>query len=197
MPVLQLQGLGNGLIEPLDLTVEAGQVVCVSGPSGSGKTRLLRAIADMEPHQGSVRLDDTDRSSLPAHLWRSRVMLVPAESQWWADTVSEHWVQPMPQALEALGFEPAAGGWMVSRLSSGEKQRLALIRAVAREPQALLLDEPTANLDEAGTRRVEDWLRAEIRRRGLPVLWVAHDSAQIRRVSDRHLHIRAGRLEVA
>ncbi len=195
MPQLQLRGLGNALLEAVDLTVGPGRVVCVSGPSGSGKSRLLRAIADLEPHEGAVCLDETDRSSLPAHVWRARVMLVPAESQWWGETVSEHFVQPMPQALKALGFEPDAASWMVSRLSSGEKQRLALIRALACEPQALLLDEPTANLDDAGSRTVEDWLLAEVRRRSLPVLWVAHDSAQIKRVGDRHFHIRAGRLE--
>ncbi|WBF19286.1 ATP-binding cassette domain-containing protein [Halomonas elongata] len=82
----------------------------------------------------------------------------------------------------------------MSRLSSGEKQRLALLRAVAREPEALLLDEPTANLDEATIRRVEAWLVERIRARGWPTLWVAHDTGQIARVADRHWCIRDGQL---
>ncbi|RUA22663.1 ATP-binding cassette domain-containing protein [Billgrantia gudaonensis] len=80
--------------------------------------------------------------------------------------------------------------WSVAHLSSGEKQRLALLRAVSRSPSALLLDEPTANLDDATARRVEAWLRERIRVRGWPAVWVAHDMAQIARVADRHAYPR-------
>ena len=76
--------------------------------------------------------------------------------------------------------------WSVSRLSSGEKQRLAVLRALAHGPQALLLDEPTANLDADSTARVERFLTQAIRAHGWPVLWVAHDLAQIAVVHVQH-----------
>jgi ABC-type iron transport system FetAB ATPase subunit len=193
-PTLRLERLSIGNLEGIDLAVAAGEVLCLSGPSGSGKTRLLRAVADLEPHGGEVWLGEQAQSSLSGHEWRARMMLVPAESQWWADSVGEHLPDPFMADLEALGFAHEVLDWQVARLSSGEKQRLALLRAVSREPAALLLDEPTANLDEATTRRVEAWLVQRIRERGWPVLWVAHDSGQIARVAKRHLRIEGGGL---
>ncbi|SHF06424.1 ABC-type lipoprotein export system, ATPase component [Modicisalibacter ilicicola DSM 19980] len=192
---LTLEQLSVGVLLTLDLTITPGQIVCLSGASGSGKSRLLRAVADLEPHDGDVRLGEQAQSRMAGHLWRRRVMLVPAESHWWADSVGEHFiVEPVMDDLAALGFEHEVLGWQVSRLSSGEKQRLALLRALCRGPSALLLDEPTANLDETSVHRVETWLMARIRQEGWPVLWVAHDPGQIARVADRHLRIEARRL---
>lgn len=192
---LRLEGLSVGDLYPVDLTVPPGEIVCLSGISGSGKSRLLRAVSDLEPHGGDAWLGDVAQSSLPAHEWRARVMLVPAESHWWADTVGEHLADTESVDIEALGFTAEVLDWQVSRLSSGEKQRLALLRVISREPAALLLDEPTANLDDATTRRVEDWLLARVRVFGWPVIWVAHDPAQIDRVARRHLRIQGHRLE--
>lgn len=138
-----------------------------------------------------------DQRAVSGHAWRAAVMMVPAESQWWADSVGEHFPSGHPDGLAALGFGPEVMAWQVSRLSSGEKQRLALLRAVAHQPRALLLDEPTANLDAETTARVEGWLTELACARRWPVLWVAHDMAQIARVADRHLRIVGSALEVA
>src|SRR6056297_1273085 len=145
----------------------------------------------------AIVCSDIRQSETPAHRWRARVMMIPAESQWWHETVGEHFdAGDAPgEALEALDLPGEATSWLIDRLSSGEKQRLALIRALAREPRALLLDEPTANLDAESIQRVERWLLEIIERRELPTLWVAHDAEQIKRVSNRHLLIRDGRLQ--
>ncbi len=192
---LRLERLAIGELAEVNLIVAPGEIHCLSGPSGSGKSRLLRAVADLEPHRGAAWLGDIAQASLPAHEWRARVMLVPAESQWWADSVGEHLALADPAGFETLGFTPEVLEWQVARLSSGEKQRLALLRAVSRAPSALLLDEPSANLDDASTRRVEAWLVSRIRERGWPVLWVAHDPAQIARVANHHWRIEGAELK--
>lgn len=194
MRELHLDNISIGALKNINLTLAAGKIVCLSGPSGSGKSRLLRAIADLEPHGGTARLGEMEQSQVPGHRWRRSVMLVPAETSWWFDTLGEHLPTPMPEALRAVGFKAEATGWSVSRLSSGEKQRLALVRALSRKPEALLLDEPTANLDEETTGRVEDWLLSLVREHRWPMLWVAHSAKQIRRVADRHFRIEGTQL---
>lgn len=191
---LRLQQLAVGALSDVSLVIRPAQIVCLSGASGSGKSRLLRAIADLEPHQGQVWLHGLAHHSMPANRWRAQVMLVPAESQWWHDRVGEHLPEPDKPALEELGFDESVLGWSVARLSSGEKQRLALLRALARRPQALLLDEPTANLDAENIQRVERFLQDWIARHQTPTLWVAHDPQQIARVADRHLSIQGASL---
>lgn len=193
---LVLENLSVGTLSGVSLTVPGGQVVCLSGPSGSGKSRLLRAVADLEPHGGIIRLNDTLQSAMLAHQWRSRVMMVPADSQWWFDEVGGHFPDDAGARLpSALGFPPEVMGWSVSRLSSGERQRLALWRALALQPEALLLDEPTANLDNDSTEAIEAWLIDEVRRRQIAVLWVAHDPAQIHRLASAHYRIHGTTLE--
>ncbi|KAA0011376.1 ATP-binding cassette domain-containing protein [Billgrantia pellis] len=193
---LRLDRVAIGELAEVSLDVAPGEIVCLSGASGSGKSRLLRAVADLEPHGGEAWLGERAQSSLPGHVWRRCVMLVPAESHWWEETVGEHFPQePEASELEALGLAPDALAWQVGRLSTGEKQRLGLLRAVSREPGALLLDEPTANLDDATSECVEAWLKARIHERGWPTLWVAHDRGQIARVAGRHRRIANGRLE--
>ena len=194
---LELENVSVGELDSVSQSLAAGEIVCLSGASGSGKTRLLRAVADLEPHGGDCLLGDIRQSETPAHRWRALVMMIPAESQWWHETVGEHFdaCDAPGEALEALDLPGEATSWSIDRLSSGEKQRLALIRALAREPRALLLDEPTANLDAESIQRVERWLLEIIERCQLPTLWVAHDAEQIKRVSNRHLLIRDGRLQ--
>jgi ABC-type sulfate/molybdate transport systems ATPase subunit len=194
---LVLERLAAGDLRALDLRVEPGEIVGLAGPSGSGKTRLLRAVADLEPHAGRARLGDVVRDAVPAHRWRRRVVLVPAESRWWHDTVGAHFPAGPPSLPPALGLPAEALDWSVDRLSSGEKQRLALARAMALAPEALLLDEPTANLDADSVARIEAWLSESIRERGLPTLWVAHDGAQLERIADRRLVIADDRVELA
>ena len=198
MTDLVLKNLCVGTLSNVSLTVPGGQVVCLSGPSGSGKSRLLRAVADLEPHGGTVSVADTCQEDLPAHQWRSRVVMVPADSQWWFDEVGGHFPDHVKADLpSALGFPPEVMEWSVSRLSSGERQRLALWRALVLEPEVLLLDEPTANLDNDSTEAIETWLLEEIRRRQIAVLWVAHDVGQIHRVADAHYRILGTSLERA
>ncbi len=192
---LRIKGLVTRHVGPIELELAAGECVTIAGPSGAGKTLLLRAIADLDQHDGEVWLDDTLCSSLRAHQWRSRVGMLSAESQWWGESVGEHFWQVDDSLLDALGFSAEVMQWQVANCSTGERQRLALLRLLQNEPQVLLLDEPTASLDAQNVERVESVLRELRRERGISMLWVSHDSAQGQRVADRRLRLIDGKLE--
>lgn len=167
-------------VGPIDFSIAAGACLALSGPSGSGKSLLLRALADLDPHEGEVLLDGEAQSSMSGPAWRRRVGYLPTESAWWAPLVGGHFPGDVPAEL---GFEPDVAGWEVARLSSGERQRLALLRLLAREPEGLLLDEPTANLDGESAQRVEALLERYRAEHDAAVLWVSHDAEQRARVA--------------
>lgn len=166
-----------------------GELACLSGPSGSGKTQLLRALVDLDPNEGSVTLLGVRRESLPPQQWRRRVAFLPAESRWWAATVAEHFAVMDAEQLRRLGFDKDVAGWRVERLSSGEKQRLALLRLLANRPEVLLLDEPTANLDAGNIERVEKLVTDYVSTQRASCLWVSHDKPQITRLCGRCLEM--------
>jgi putative ABC transport system ATP-binding protein len=203
MAGLRLRGVQPRVLEPVDLEIAAGEILFISGPSGSGKSLLLRAVADLDPRPGEVWLDGRARSAIPAPEWRCRVGLLPAESQWWTDKVGEHLPlltdkqqrRDLDDLLGRLGFASDVLDWSVARLSTGERQRLALARLLANRPEALLLDEPTANLDPVNRDRVEAVVAAYRDEQGAAVLWASHDPDQRRRLGQRALVIRERRLQ--
>lgn len=194
MASLRIEGLSRLTVGPVDLLIEGGSCMGLSGESGAGKSVLLRCIADLDPHQGRVWLGEHARESMSGPVWRGRVGLLPAESHWWTATVGEHFDLPDKGLLAELGFEEDVLGWSVARLSTGERQRLALARLLSIKPRALLLDEPTASLDPANIERAETVLERYRHAQGAPVLWVSHDAAQIARVCDQQLRLENGQL---
>ena len=192
--MLRLEDLQIPDVEPVNLTVAPGECVGLSGDSGCGKTRLLRALADMDEHGGQVYAEDIAQDQVRAHEWSSRVALLPAESLWWIDSVGQHF-SAQQQHIVALGFEQEVLNWQVSRCSSGEKQRLSVLRLLSNCPRVLLLDEPTANLDAGNASRVETLVSHYLEEHKAVAIWVSHDAAQLKRVSQRRFFISGGELK--
>ncbi|MGD9000688.1 MAG: ATP-binding cassette domain-containing protein [Granulosicoccaceae bacterium] len=198
MPILfRAENVSTGLIGPVSLSLAAGECVCLSGESGSGKSLLLRALADLDPHTGKIMLDSKDQQAVAAPAWRRQVAYLAAESHWWLPSVSDHFLHAEQVDFTRLGFVNEVQTWPVSRLSSGEKQRLALLRALQFRPRVLLLDEITANVDPANTLRVEALIKDYLDTEQAAAIWVSHEPAQIKRVAKRQLVIARGKLEQA
>jgi ABC-type multidrug transport system ATPase subunit len=195
VPALRIKRLATKLIGPISFDVAAGECLALMGPSGAGKSLLLRAIVDLDPSTGNVMVGVHARDGMPASEWRKRVALVPAESGWWTDRVRDHF-PAKSDAMELIGKLGLAGAfeWEVGRLSTGERQRLALARALCRGPEVLLLDEPTASLDDHATGLVEDLIR-ECCGNGMALLLVTHDRKQAERTAKRLLRMSDGRIE--
>ncbi|MGA0601289.1 ABC transporter ATP-binding protein [Caulobacter sp. KR2-114] len=188
-PRLAVSGLRSDLAGPFDFTLAAGECAAISGASGSGKSLFLRMIADLDPNQGTVRLDGVERSTLAAPEWRRRIPYVAAESGWWLDRAIDHFAPDRRAAAQALAAELGVGtaqlDMPVQRLSTGERQRLALVRGFVMQPLAILLDEPTGPLDPDSTRAVEAHIRRMLAG-GAAVLMVSHDPSQPGRLGATH-----------
>ncbi len=191
--MLKIRRLTRLGLSPVDLDLDRGECIALGGPSGAGKSILLRAIADLDPNEGDVSLDGQSRDAQPAHDWRRKVVYVPAEAGWWADRVDGHFPEPglAVPLMEKLGLTEEALGWEVARLSTGEKQRLALTRAFLTTPRVLLLDEPTSGLDPEAAAKVEGMLD-ERRDQGLSVIVVTHDDSQAARMASRRFEMKEG-----
>jgi ABC-type iron transport system FetAB ATPase subunit len=194
-PLLQIKNLRRLMLGPVSLDVDVGDCVCITGSSGTGKSQLLRALADLDPHDGQVWLGSRACSAMPPDEWRAAVGLLPPESGWWLPGVLEHFHNGMPVPLDRVGLTTAILDKPVTQLSSGERQRLALLRLLANRPRVLLLDEPTANLDPENTRRIEAVVTAYRREHDAAVIWISHDSEQVKRIANRHLELIDGELQ--
>ena len=192
---LRIAGLQSLLAGPFDLAIEAGECIAITGASGSGKSLFLRMIADLDPSDGNVFLDDRSRRDMPAPAWRRQVVYNPAEPGWWAEDVAAHFADLTAARAWApcLGLPTELLDGPVLRLSTGERQRLGLIRALALDPKVLLLDEPTGALDADNTALVEGVLKQRLAG-GAAVVMVTHSAEQATRLGDRRFRMAERRL---
>lgn len=196
----QLEYLQRG---PFSFSLSKAECVGLSGPSGIGKSLLFRALTDLIPSSGEVSLQGLSRNAIEAPEWRIKVMLLPSDSAWWFERVGDHFLpsnssSEFSDLLRQFGLPPEILSWQPSRLSTGEKQRLALLRALQYQPDLLLLDEPTSGLDAKNTSEVEGYLLQLKKERELSLMWVSHDSEQLARVADKILSMdESGLKEIA
>lgn len=191
----------NRILSDVDLTLRAGAPSFVVGPNGSGKSTLLRvAIGLVAPSAGRVSWggmsDPAPRRR--AMLFQRPVMLrrsVAANVAYalrQAGCARGEVSQRVDHLLERVGLSGFANR-AARNLSGGEQQKLALARSLARDPEVLLLDEPTANLDPSATRAVEDII-AGAAAAGIKIVVASHDLGQVRRLAGEVHLLVAGRL---
>jgi putative ABC transport system ATP-binding protein len=193
----------------LSFELRPGEALAITGPSGSGKTLLLRALAGLDGvTEGEIAFAGRPQRSWRMPAYRSQVLYLAQRPAMLAATVEAdlrrpfslrlHRGGPFPldrarHLLAAVGRDDAFLAQPSDTLSGGESQIVALLRALLLEPRVLLLDEPTASVDDGTVRAierlVETW-RGETRGdAGRAVVWTSHHDAQLERVSDRRLRL--------
>jgi putative ABC transport system ATP-binding protein len=195
---LLVKDLRSAFAGPFELNLGTGACAAITGPSGSGKSLFLRMIADLDPNEGKVWLNGRERASMPAPQWRKQATYLSAESGWWADRMIEHFDADRRSEVAALaarlGLRADLLDAPVAQLSTGEKQRFSLVRALLPSPPVLLLDEPTGPLDEDSVVAVEALLQERMST-GTSVLLVTHDPNQAERLGDQRYRMVAGHLQ--
>lgn len=203
---LRLQGVavrrrGRTILGPLDLTLQAEGLTILMGPNGSGKTTLLRVLHGIERvSAGTVAWAAVDEAAQrrQAYVFQQPIMLrrsvadnlryplhIVATPRAEADAAVAFW-------LDQIGLAPLAET-PATRLSGGERQKLALARALIRKPEVLFLDEPCANLDGRSTREIEALL-LDTAARGTRLIMATHDMGQARRLATEAIFLLSGRL---
>jgi putative ABC transport system ATP-binding protein len=180
---------------------------CIWGPSGAGKSTILRLLNRLaDPEQGRVFFDGCDVRELDPLELRRRAVLVQQLPAPIPGTVADnvaygarllHREVDVGRLLEHVGLPVSYRDRDAGRLSVGEQQRLMLARALALEPEALLLDEPTSALDATARETVEATLLHLCEDLGVSLVLVTHDRAQAERLAEHFVELESGRVRVA
>jgi putative ABC transport system ATP-binding protein len=193
------------LVDDISVEVRTGEVLAIVGPSGAGKSSFLRLLNRLdEPTAGTVWLDGVDYHRIPPRELRRRVGMVTQRAFLFPGTVYEnvgfgprqHGERISALRAEELLSRVGLSGYAsrdVADLSVGEAQRVSLARALANSPVVLLLDEPTAALDDEAKLQVEQLIGEIIRDTGLSCAIVTHDFKQASRMATRVMTLQGGR----
>ncbi|MBI2477477.1 MAG: ATP-binding cassette domain-containing protein [Planctomycetia bacterium] len=218
-PLLEARGIGRRhrdgsawLVHDISIEISAGDRIAVTGPTGSGKTVALRALAMLDAvDEGTLLWQGKSPGPDQVPVYRSRSIYLSQRARLFDGTVERNLQliyslaihrhraysrESIITHLHRLGRDDRFLALDAASLSGGETQIVALLRAIQLEPTILLLDEPTASLDEGTTLQIEqlvaDWMAMPDARRAF--MWVTHDRVQARRVANRRLQFREGTL---
>jgi putative ABC transport system ATP-binding protein len=192
------------LLNDVSIQVRSGEVLAVVGPSGSGKSTFLRLLNRLdEPTGGTVLLAGNDYRTIAPRELRRRLGMVMQTAYLFPGTVAENISYGPRQRGQDLGAEqiaklldcvrlPGYEARDVSNLSGGEAQRVSVARALANDPEALLLDEPTSSLDEVSALAIEELVLRIARERQMTCIVVTHNKPQAARISERTMVLQCG-----
>jgi len=202
-------------VDALDLEVPEGEWLSLIGPNGAGKTSVLRAIANLVPFRGDVRVGGHAVASLGRRELARRVSMLVQEPDMPAGMTVAHYVllgrsahlgylgresdqdrRIVAETLQRLGLEPFAAR-PLDHLSGGERQRVAIARALAQESPVLLVDEPTTSLDVGRQQSVLELIDELRHDRSLTVISAMHDLTLAGQYADRLALLVGGRLVAA
>tara|TARA_A200000113_G_scaffold69977_1_gene61247 strand:+ start:35 stop:739 length:705 start_codon:yes stop_codon:yes gene_type:complete len=193
---------GKHILGPIDLKIDKGDIAVILGPNGSGKTSLLKALHGiLKPKEGTVRWSCLKTESIRKQMFVFQTPIMLRRS------VFENLTYPL--LLRKISKEQAnyqAARWLdridlrtsmqvpATRLSGGEKQKLALARALITEPEMLFLDEPCASLDGKTTYEIESLLQSCVAN-GTTIMMSTHDIGQAKRLAKNIYFLNKGILE--
>lgn len=196
---------GVEILKGVSAMFPEAEITAVVGPSGAGKSTLLRAINRLiEPSAGEVYLDGSPTSGMdPLVLRRSIGMVFQLPALFGATVESEVLYGPRlaeknadaARLLKVVGLDVSLSSRDPRTLSVGQQQRVSIARALALEPEVLLMDEPTSALDEAARSKIEDLIRELNTRLDLTIVLVSHALDQVERVANRVVLLVEGRSE--
>lgn len=209
--ILRTEGLSRRageawIVRDVSLSIERGELLGVVGPSGSGKSSFLRLLNRLdEPTSGTVFLNGQDYRQIEPRQLRRRVGMVTQRPFLFpGDVMANVRFGPSQRGeilseteaaalLDRVGL-PGFAARNVANLSGGEQQRVSLARALANQPEVLLLDEPTSALDEKARTGIEELIRTLVEEDEFTFVLVTHDLDQARRLCRRVARMEAGRL---
>ena len=182
---------GRRVLDHLSASIAGGRITAVAGPSGAGKTTLLRLINRLSvPDSGGVRYGGVDVAEMDPLVLRRRVGMVFQRPTAFPGTVRDNLAEAAPDhdggyatAMKHAALDPSMIDRDTAQLSGGELQRVCLARTLVTEPEALLLDEPTSNVDDDAAEVFESAARS-LADGGTTIVWVTHNRAQLERVAD-------------
>jgi len=206
--IRQFMGAARPAVDRLSLSVAAGEVVSLVGPSGCGKSTTLRMIAGLDrPDSGSIRIGGHEVAKLPPqqrdvamvfqgfalypHMTAQQIMEFPLKMR---KVSAVRRAEAVRDAAELLNISPLLGR-VPAQLSGGEQQRVAMGRAIVRQPQVFLFDEPLSNLDAALRSELRVELKKLLNRLEATALYVTHDQVEAMTLSDRICVLNRGKLE--
>jgi ABC-type methionine transport system ATPase subunit len=193
------------ILRGVTFAVQAGEVFSVVGPSGAGKSTLLRTINRLvESTAGNIFLDGAPIEEINPLELRRRIGMVFQLPALFGDTVEDSVLYGVRLAgkcadverlLGLAGLAPSLASRNPQSLSVGQQQRVSIARALALEPEVLLMDEPTSALDQVARQRIEDLIGQLNKELGLTIVVVSHALDQVERIADRVVLLIDGRSE--